>query len=222
MIRYRFLPALLFVVAFTAAACSPRSDVPAREIGSDSLALAVLVDVGELDSTLMIDPRYATDNNFTGAPLPGYAGQQIFLRREVADPLLQAQAALAQQGLGLKLFDGYRPVRATLGMVDWTERVGRTDLLDDGYIARLSRHNLGVAIDLTVVTLDTGQELDMGTPYDTFDEAAHTANASGEVLGNRMLLKSVLENAGFENYQKEWWHYSFPVEGAVAFDWEIE
>ena len=72
----------------------------------------------------------------------------------------------------------YRPIRATQGMVAWTERAGRTDLLDDGYIARRSRHNLGLAVDLTLVDLATRRELPMGTAYDAFTEAAHTANSA--------------------------------------------
>src|SRR5215210_4550945 len=77
-----------------------------------------------------------------------------------------AERALLAQGLALEVFDAYRPVRATLAMVEWTHRVGRADLLRDGYIASRSRHNLGAAIDLTLVERDTGRELDMGTPFD--------------------------------------------------------
>ena len=72
-------------------------------------------------------------------------------------------------------------MRATLAMVDWAERTGRRALLDSGYIARRSRHNMGVAVDLTLVDLVTGTEVPMGTPFDTFTEAAHTANAEGRV-----------------------------------------
>ena len=132
--------------------------------------------------------------------------------------LARAQANLEPEGLGLRVFDGYRPVRATLAMVDWAEASGRVDLLDDGYIARRSRHNLGVAVDLTLIDLETGRELDMGTPYDTFTEDAHTMNATGEILERRLRLKEALEAVGFENYDKEWWHYSYRVEDSVAFD----
>jgi zinc D-Ala-D-Ala dipeptidase len=89
-------------------------------------------------------------------------------------------------------------------MVDWTRRVSREDLLSDGYIASRSRHNLGLAIDLTLIKRSTGHELAMGTPFDTFSAAAHTANASGDIARNRRLLKQLMEAEGFVNYEKEW------------------
>jgi D-alanyl-D-alanine dipeptidase len=176
------------------------------------------VDVRSVDSTILVDARYAGANNFTGARLPGYDRPRVLLRREAAAALGRVQARLRSGGLGLLVFDGYRPVRATLAMVDWAERVGRTSLLDDGYIARRSRHNQGVAVDLTLVDPASGTELDMGTPFDSFSEAAHTANATGRVLRYRQLLVRVMESEGFAHYEKEWWHFSFPVAGAVPFD----
>ena len=191
---------------------------PPRVIGSDSLASAVLIDITELDETFQIYPSYATERNFTGAVLPGYEARRVLLHREAAVSLARAQADLKSDGLGLRVFDGYRPVRATLAMVDWAEASGRVDLLDDGYIGRLSRHNLGIAVDVTLIDLETGRELEMGTPYDTFTEDAHTMNATGEILEHRLRLKEALEAVGFQNYDKEWWHYSYHVEDAVAFD----
>lgn len=191
---------------------------PPRVIGSDSLASAVLIDITELDQTFQIYPSYATERNFTGAVLPGYEARRVLLHREAAVSLARAQADLESEGLGLRVLDGYRPVRATLAMVDWAEASGRVDLLDDGYIARRSRHNLGLAVDVTLIDLETGRELDMGTPYDTFTEDAHTMNAAGEILERRLRLKEALEAVGFQNYDNEWWHYSYRVEDAVAFD----
>jgi D-alanyl-D-alanine dipeptidase len=129
---------------------------------------------------------------------------------------------LASAGLGLKVFDGYRPVRATLAMVAWCERTGRTDLLDDGYIARRSRHNQGVAVDLTLIRLSDGAELDMGTPYDTFSEAAHTANARGQVAANRQRLVEAMAAEGFVNYVNEWWHFSIDLPDPVPYDLPLD
>jgi D-alanyl-D-alanine dipeptidase len=103
-------------------------------------------------------------------------------------------------------------------MVAWARRTGRGDLIADGYIASRSRHNLGVAVDLTLVDRVSGTRPDMGTPYDTFSEAAHTANAQGRALRYRQLLVRAMESEGFVNYEKEWWHFSFPVDGARPFD----
>jgi D-alanyl-D-alanine dipeptidase len=186
--------------------------------GADGTAESVLVDVQSVDSTIRVDARYAGSNNFTGARLPGYDAPRALLRREVAAALGRVQARLRTDGLGLLVFDGYRPVRATLAMVDWAERTGRADLLDDGYIARRSRHNQGVAVDLTLVDPASGTQLDMGTPFDTFSEAAHTANAAGRPLRYRRILVRVMESEGFTNYRKEWWHFTYPVAGALPFD----
>jgi zinc D-Ala-D-Ala dipeptidase len=172
---------------------APPVEAPALPIGSDALADAVLVDVRAVDSTIQVEARYATANNFTGAPLPGYNAPRALLRREAAAALARVQARLRTGDLGLRVFDGYRPVRATLAMVDWAERTGRRALLDSGYIARRSRHNLGVAVDLTLIDLVTGTEVPMGTPFDTFTEAAHTANAQGRVRRYRQILVRAME-----------------------------
>ena len=209
------------------AATHPATVVPPvntveTEIAPDFVADTLLTDVRTLDQTIVIDLRYATANNFTGAPLPGYLANRAFLRREAAAALARVQRDLRPQGLGIKVFDAYRPVRATLAMVDWTQRVNRADLLKDGYIASRSRHNLGLAIDCTLIDLATGRELYMGTPFDTFSPAAHTANASGQVAVNRQKLKTAMEQEGFVNYDQEWWHFSFDVPNPLRFDRVIQ
>lgn len=200
------------------AAVAPPVNTTETEIAPDAVADTLLTDVRALDSSIVVDLRYATTNNFTGAPLPGYLANRAFLRREAAAALARVERDLRPQGLGLKVFDGYRPVRATLAMVDWTQRVNRPDLLTDGYIASRSRHNLGLAIDLTLIDLATDRELEMGTPFDTFSAAAHTANASGVAAANRQKLKAAMEREGFANYDQEWWHFSFAVPNPLRFD----
>jgi D-alanyl-D-alanine dipeptidase len=199
-----------------AAVTSP--EAPPLPTASDAAAESLLVEVRSVDSTIQLDVRYATRNNFTGEPLPGYDAPRVLLRHEVSAALARVQARLRSGGLGLRVFDGYRPVRATLAMVDWAERTGRRELVDSGYIARRSRHNLGVAVDLTMVDLVSGSEVPMGTPFDTFAPEAHTANAEGRVRRYRQILVRAMESEGFQNYEKEWWHFSYPVDGAVAFD----
>lgn len=187
----------------------------------DSVAASLLVDVRALDSTISVEARYATTNNFTGAVLPGYEANRALLRREAAVALARVQARLRREGLGLRIYDGYRPVRATLAMVSWAERSGNGWVLEQGYVARRSRHNQGVAVDLTLIDLASGRPLEMGTPFDTFAAAAHTANATGVARDNRQRLKHAMEAEGFSNYDQEWWHYIYPVDGATPFDLEI-
>ena len=188
------------------------------DIAPDHVADSVLVDIRSLAPGIVTDLRYATADNFTGAPLPGYLANRAYLRREAAAALARVQSAVRQRGLGLKVFDAYRPARATDAMVEWTKRANRGDLLRDGYIASRSRHNLGLAIDLTLIDLSSGRELDMGTAFDTFSAAAHTANATGQVAANRQLLKAAMEREGFVNYDQEWWHFSFTVPDPLRFD----
>jgi D-alanyl-D-alanine dipeptidase len=226
----RKCPVVLIGALLLACATQPVPNAPApqpaaapintveTEIAPDAVADTLLADVRSVEPRIVVELRYATPNNFTGAPLPGYFANRAFLRREAAAALARVERELRPQGLGIKVFDAYRPVRATLAMVDWTERVNRPDLLKDGYIASRSRHNLGLAIDLTLIDLTNGRELEMGTPFDTFSAAAHTANASGEAAVNRQRLKAAMEREGFANYDQEWWHFSFDVPNPLRFD----
>ena len=196
---------------------APAVNTPQVDVASDSAARVHLIDVRLVDPTIMVEAKYATTENFTGAPLPGYESNRALLRREAAAALGRVQKRARSEGFALKVFDAYRPVRATLAMVEWANRTGQQRLLRDGYIASRSRHNLGLAVDLTLIGGD-GQALDMGTPFDTFSSAAHTANATGEVASNRTLLVRLMQAEGFTSYDKEWWHFSYEVPNPLRFD----
>jgi D-alanyl-D-alanine dipeptidase len=219
---FRRVGVLLVILAAGCGGARPSAatavEAPPAQLGSDAAAESLLVDVRQVDSSIRVDARYAGADNFTGAPLPGYEAPKALLRREAAAALGRVQRRLRSGGLGLRVFDGYRPVRATRAMVAWTERVGRPDLVDSGYIARRSRHNMGVAVDLTLVDLVSGTEVPMGTAFDAFTPAAHTANATGRIARYRRILVRAMASEGFTNYDQEWWHFSYPVEGAVPFD----
>lgn len=202
----------------TSAAGAPSVNTDELLIATDATADLLLVDVRGVAPDVRVGLRYATTDNFTGAVLPGYEANRAFLRREAASALGRVARRAAAEGLALHVYDAYRPVRATLAMVDWARRTGREDLFRDGYIASRSRHNLGLAIDLTLVDARTGVPLDMGTPFDTFSPAAHTANAAGDMLARRLRLKRLMEAEGFVNYEQEWWHYTFAVPSPVRFD----
>ena len=181
----------------------------AAQADAGPLRRAGLVDVRAGSPQVRIDMRYATERNFTGRRLPGYCEQRALLLRRPARALRRVERALSERGLGLLVLDAYRPARATRAMVRWARREGREDLLD-GYIARRSRHNLGAAVDLTLVEAGSGDPLSMGTAYDSFSTRSHTRNAKGRALENRLRLKRAMEREGFENYRREWWHYDFP------------
>lgn len=166
-----------------------------------------LVHVTDAAPTIREDIRYATADNFTGAPLPGYEVAGALLRPEAAAALARVQRRLEARGYGLLVWDAYRPVRATLAMVDWAERSGNEWVLD-GWVSRRSNHNRGNTVDLTVVGLDGGEPLDMGTPFDHFGDESRTANATGAVAANRRILLDAMRAEGFSNYSREWWHYT--------------
>lgn len=211
----------LAVMAAAAAACASAAaagapdaaDVLVPDAARDEecrISPNALVNVRSVDPTIHTDVRYATRNNFTGAVLPGYERPVAMLRPDAAAALARVSARVRPLGLRLVVFDAYRPVRATLGMVEWAERTGNQWVLEQGYVARQSGHNTGRTVDLTLVNPQTGRPLPMGTEYDTFSEQAHTANATGTVAHNRRTLVEAMEAEGFENYDKEWWHFSIP------------
>ena len=171
----------------------------------------------DLEPSIVVALNKLTADNVTGAPLPGYEANRAFLQPAGAEALARVQRRLAGRGLGLKVFDAYRPVRATLALVAWARAQGRGDLVGP-YIASVSYHNSGQAVDLTLVDRATNRELDMGTGYETFTPAAHTANAAGAAAENRAVLVEAMHAEGFENYVGEWWHFYYYVTGATLID----
>lgn len=178
---------------------------------------APLVDVQELEPSIGVALNKLTADNVTGAPLPGYEANRAFLQPAGAEALARVQRRLAGRNLGVKVFDAYRPVRATQALVAWARAQGRGDLVGP-YIASVSYHNSGQAVDLTLVDRATNRELDMGTGYETFTPAAHTANAAGVAAENRAVLVEAMHAEGFENYVGEWWHFYYYVTGAALID----
>lgn len=153
---------------------------------------------------IVLDIRYATTNNFTGEKIYNLA--RAYARRPVAEALKRVQADLKPLGMGLKIFDAYRPYRAT---VKFYEVYRDTTYVASPY--RGSRHNRGCAVDLTLIDLATGNEVRMPTGYDSFEKAAwpRTPVADPEVARNRSQLIEVMENNGFKVNASEWWHFDF-------------
>ncbi len=155
---------------------------------------------------IVLDLRYAGANNFTQQQLYP-AITTTYLRKPAADSLKVILRELKKSGLGLKIFDAYRPYSVT-------EKMWET-VPDDRYAAdpkKGSGHNRGVAVDLTIINLTTKEELDMGTGFDNFSDTAHHAFTSlpEAVLQNRLLLKNIMELHGFKALDTEWWHYYLP------------
>jgi D-alanyl-D-alanine dipeptidase len=161
------------------------------------------VELISLDSSIIIDLKYATTDNFVKEQL--YDCARCFLRHEAANQLVKVHKTLANNGYGLKMLDCYRPLPIQQRLWDKFQNPNYVTPPDQG-----SMHNRGLAVDLTIVD-STGRELDMGTPFDFFGrEAHHTFTAfSDTILANRSLLKSMMEINGFKSIRTEWWHYSY-------------
>ena len=163
-----------------------------------------LVDLKTFIPGLILDIRYATANNFTHHRL--YKQARAFARLPVAKALKQVEAELKLKGLGLKIYDAYRPYEVT---VQFYEIAQDTNFVADP--RKGSRHNRGCAIDLTIINLKTGKELEMPTGFDSFSPkaAANYINLPAIELQDRDVLKNAMEAHGFQIYRTEWWHYDF-------------
>ena len=202
-------PLVLAAAAAQLVACAPAAARPAASAECPPVAPGALVDVRSLARSIRVEIHYATPDNFTGAPLPGYEDARALLRPEAAQALLRAHRRLGEEGYGIKVWDAYRPVRATRAMVDWAERTGNRWVVEQGYVAERSGHNRGGTVDVTLIRRRSGREAEMGTGYDNFSPASHTANAGGQVEENRRRLVRAMEAEGFRNYDREWWHFSY-------------
>jgi D-alanyl-D-alanine dipeptidase len=187
-----------------------------EEAGSPAHRRAGLVDVHRFAPGIALDISYAGKDNITGKRLPGYCREWALMLEPAARDLGRVQRYLRRRNRSLQILDAYRPARATRALVRWAERAGRGDLVGT-YIARRSRHNLGSAVDLTMVRASDGKRLRMGR-YDALGPGAHTLDATGAVLRNRIGLKSAMERFGFTNYWREWWHYEHRVLGTTYLD----
>lgn len=163
-----------------------------------------MTDLAEAIPALQLDIKYAGTDNFTGEQL--YPEPRAYLRQPAAAALQAAQQALAQQGLGIRLFDAYRPYSVTLKLWEF--------LRDERYVAAPwtgSRHNRGCAVDMTLIDLASGAALAMPTGYDDFSERAHHhyTDLPENVLHNRRLLVEVMLEHGFTPLPTEWWHFDY-------------
>jgi D-alanyl-D-alanine dipeptidase len=230
--------AAVFLAVFLASACV---NVFPNEAEAGELPDG-FVYVQELVPGIRVDLRYASVHNFLGCPIDGYVEPKCILTRDAAEALGKVQADLKLFGLGLKIFDAYRPQRAVNHFVRWagdledqrmqTEyfpRVAKKDLFKEGYIAEKSGHSRGSTVDLTIVSLDSrasGSELDMGTGFDFFGPESWPGSAlvSAEQRAHRMLLRMLMEKHDFIPYAREWWHFTLKKEPfpTTYFDFPVQ
>ncbi len=178
--------------------------------------------------------RYATSNNFVGRPIDGYVRGDCWLRREAAAAL--ALVAAKAEGWRLVVYDCYRPTRAVTDFVAWSKdaadqkmkaeyypHIDKSQLFKAGFIATRSEHSRGTTVDIGAETAG-GEALDFGTPFDSFlpESATASTEVSAEAQANRQRLVQLMAAAGFKNYRKEWWHFTFQMDRPEPQDVPIE
>ena len=196
--RVALLPALI-ACSFTVVAQGP-------PLESGPFLKPDLVELKRLDSTIRLDVRYATSNNFLGRPV--YKQARAFLQRPAAQALVRANRALRLKGYGLVIFDGYRPWSVTKLFWDATADDKKIFVADP---SQGSRHNRGCAVDLSMFDLKSGKLVTMPGEYDEMTERSHINYSGGSEESRRLrdMLRAAMEAEGFAIYEPEWWHYDY-------------
>jgi D-alanyl-D-alanine dipeptidase len=197
------------------------------------------VDLSDIDASIQKELRYFTNNNFIGQPIDGYHKDMVILTKKTALALQKVQQQFLKDSLSLQIFDAYRPQQAVDHFVKWAKdlkdtlrkqdyypNVLKSELFAQGYIASKSGHTRGSTVDLTLVNLKTDQEVDMGSTYDFFGKVSHPYNKGITEIQqkNRRLLRTVMQENGFQPYENEWWHFTLKKEPfpKIYFNFPIE
>ncbi|WP_239711394.1 M15 family metallopeptidase [Paenibacillus sp. 19GGS1-52] len=177
----------------------------------------------EIIPTAQYEIRYYGENNFTGQRVTGYHAPLAIFTREAATALKAVSEDLKQKGYLLKIYDAYRPQKAVNNFVNWSQDASdikmkqqyyplldKRNLFKLGFIAKKSGHSRGSTVDLTIVNLKTGANVDMGSPYDFFGNISYydTSLINNTQKANRAILKAAMVKRGFKPYTKEWWHFT--------------
>ncbi|MBV7270539.1 M15 family metallopeptidase [Winogradskyella luteola] len=225
--NYKTLTYLLFVITVSFGFLQKKT-LPDGFVYADTI-------IEDLD----VELRYYSSNNFVGDTIDGYNINRLIVTKGTAEQLKLIQDELQQQNLCLKVYDGYRPQRAVNHFIRWAKdlndtinkqqfypNVNKRNLFKAGYIASRSGHSRGSTVDLTIVCGETGEPLDMGSPFDFFGQESWVdyENIEEHQKKNRHLLKSIMLKYNFRNYPKEWWHFTLRWEpfANTYFDFEIE
>lgn len=178
--------------------------------------------ISEVLPEAKLDIRYATDHNFTGRVVEGYLSDNVSLTKEAAGALKKASEELKIKGYGIIIYDAYRPKRAVDSFIKWGQEpednltkdefypdFQKEQLFKLGYLAKRSAHSRGSTVDLTIYDLNTGDPVDMGSPYDFLGPVSNhgTSLITEAQTKNRNILKDAMKKAGFKELRTEWWHY---------------
>ena len=201
-LRFTVTALCLIIVSYASAQSGPPKEQNKRE--------ADLIELKKLDKTIKLDIRYATANNFVGRAV--YPEARAFLQRPAAEALVRVHKLLKKEGLGIVIFDGYRPWAITKLFWEVVREDQRKYVADP---AKGSKHNRGCAVDLSIYDLKTGWSVAMPSGFDEFTERASPDYKGGttEETANRNKLRRLMEAEGFTVNANEWWHFDYK-------DWE--
>jgi zinc D-Ala-D-Ala dipeptidase len=196
----RFQLTAIFLILFSSAIAQT---APPKHTGKRE---AQLIELIKLDPTIKLDIRYATDDNFVGRKV--YPEARAFLQKPAAEAVARVHQKLGKQGLGLVIFDGYRPWAITKLFWEVTPEEKRKFVANP---VKGSKHNRGCAVDLSIFDLKTGALLPMPSAYDEFTDRASPNYKGGteEEIRNRELLRKLMEDEGFTVNPNEWWHFDY-------------
>ena len=191
---------------------------------ADAAGFVVLTD--EVPDAIL-EIRYYSTYNFVGDRIDGYLEPVALITREAAEALREASDEMKSMGYRLRIYDAYRPQDAVSHFVRWAKDADDTRMKEyfypgldksvlfrQGYIAERSGHSRGSTVDLTLMSMETGKEVDMGGTFDRFDEVSRAdfRGITQEQYRNRMLLRDVMMKHGFKPYAGEWWHFTLKNE----------
>lgn len=208
---------LLLLIGFS-------SSAPKQE---QQLDKSGFVQIHEAIPNITYDIRYQSTDNFVGAVVDGYKVPTAYISKEAAEALKKVQADLNTEGLGLKIFDAYRPQKAVDHFVRWGKAVADTltkskyypeinkaRVFELGYVAKKSGHTRGSTVDLTIIYMEALTEMDMGSGWDYFGAISHHDSPLVDSVhtAHRNKLRNLMKTHGFKEYSNEWWHYTLANE----------
>lgn len=213
--------ALVFLAVLSVFASCRQTSGPEAEMPEDFVLLAEAV------PDIILEIRYYSSYNFVGARIDGYEAPVAIMTKEAAGALKEVSDELIDRGYCLKVYDAYRPQRAVAHFVRWAQNVDdvkmkpsfypdvdKSRLFELGYIMEHSGHSRGSTVDLTLVEIASGKELDMGGPFDWFGDLSHPdyQDITDVQKANRAILRDAMLRHGFKPLDSEWWHFTLAEE----------
>ena len=235
----RFLALAVVVAGGLLTGCKSAQDV--ARMKDKTMDSSQFVNITDVVPDAILEIRYHSTYNFVGARIDGYEEPTALLTRQAADSLRAVSLDLKRHGYVLKIYDAYRPQRAVDHFMRWSQDLTDTltkayfypyltkkEVFDGEYVATKSGHSRGSTVDLTIVDMKTGKEVDMGGTFDWFGIESHPdygggnpetldfqqtdPNFSSVQFYNRMVLRTAMLRHGFKPLDNEWWHFTLKDE----------